>query len=134
MKVMTERKCNDKSHFFKANSELNFARNLMSSFLAGSIQLVTQISTIYHCNISCNFRNYSSIPIFSAPIFSARHKNPFSKCQNSANVTGYPMHNSDIFSPKQLKILELNCIIENMTNFYQLFPITDFQNFKISQI
>jgi hypothetical protein len=25
---------------------------------ADPIHLVTQISTMYHCNISCNFRNY----------------------------------------------------------------------------
>ncbi len=50
------------------------------------------------------------------PIFSARHKCQFSKCQNF-RVTrctiliflAFSIFSSDIFSHKQLKILELNC-------------------------
>jgi hypothetical protein len=53
---------------------------------------------------------------FHYPIFSARHTNLFSKCQNF-RVTRcailiysvFSIFSFDIFSPKQLKILELNC-------------------------
>ncbi len=50
------------------------------------------------------------------PIFSARHKNLFSKCQKFRVTrctipifSAFSIFSSDIFSPKLLKILELNC-------------------------
>ncbi len=55
------------------------------------------------------------------PIFSARHKNLFSKRQKFRVTrwtipifSAFSIFSSDIFSPKLLKILELNCTIKQL--------------------
>ncbi len=49
------------------------------------IHLVTQISTMYHCNISCNFRNYYQKYDQFLPIDSDYR---FSKLWNFSNLSG----------------------------------------------
>ncbi len=76
-----------------------------------------EIPANFHCLIliwieNFNLFKYSSIPIFSVPIFSAREENSNSNFSSLSNIfsapqksiqqmskfSGYPMHNSDIFS------------------------------------
>ncbi len=71
---------------------------------------ISKINVISACK-RVKFK-YSSIPIFSVPIFSAREENsnsnfsslsdifsaPQKSIQQMSKISGYPMHNSDIFS------------------------------------
>jgi hypothetical protein len=74
----------------------------------------------FFCKVQFN-SNFSSL----SDIFGARQKNLFSKCQNF-RVTRctilifsvFSIFSSDIFSHKQLKILELNCKYFFFKNFF----------------
>jgi hypothetical protein len=75
--------------------------------------IVINVQNPYYCCFLYLFTiGYSSIPIFSVPIFSAREENsnsnfsslsdifsaPQKSTQQISKISGYPMHNSDIFS------------------------------------